>query len=145
MSPPFSQCLEAGQRGTGIIPIINDRAGVRAEDRRIIVYSVDPQVEQDVHFEHLPAWISLWAFPIGKKEETRILFAGIIVFQGSIIILPVGNLEFDQTVFLQQGIGNAAFLLEMLQDRYGLMLKPAAKQSCSSEILQIIRLVRACK
>ena len=50
MSPTISQCLEAGQRVTGIIPIINDRAGVRAEDRRIIVYSVDPQVEQDVHF-----------------------------------------------------------------------------------------------
>ena len=127
MSPPFSQCLEAGQRGTGIIPIINDRAGVRAEDRRIIVYSVDPQVEQDVHFRAFACLDQLVGFSNREKEETRILFAGIIVFQGSIIILPVGNLEFDQTVFLQQGIGNAAFLLEMLQDRYGLMLKPAAK------------------
>ena len=62
-----------------------------------------------------------------KKEEASILFTGIIVFQGSIIILPVSDPEFDQTVFLQQGIGNAAFLLEMLQDGYGLMLKPAAK------------------
>ena len=67
------------------------------------------------------------SFSNREKEETSILFAGIIVFQGSIIILPVGNLEFDQTVFLQQGLGNAAFLLEMLQDGYGLMLEPAAK------------------
>ena len=127
MSPPFSQCLEAGQRGTGIIPIINDRAGVRAEDRRIIVYSVDPQVEQNVHLRAFACLDQLVGFSNREKEETSILFAGIIVFQGSIIILPVGNLEFDQTVFLQQGIGNAAFLLEMLQDGYGLMLKPAAK------------------
>ena len=62
-----------------------------------------------------------------EKEETSILFAGIIVFQGSIIVLPVGNLEFDQAVFLQQGLGNASFLLKMLQDGNGLMLKPAAK------------------
>ena len=127
MSPPFSQCLEAGQRGTGIIPIINDRAGVRAEDRRIIVYSVDPQVEQNVHLRAFACLDQLVGFSNREKEETSILFAGIIVFQGSIIILPVGNLEFDQTVFLQQGLGNAAFLLEMLQDGYGLMLKPAAK------------------
>ncbi|GFO86141.1 hypothetical protein ANBU17_24880 [Anaerostipes butyraticus] len=127
MSPPFSQCLEAGQRGTGIVSIIDDRAGVRAEDRRIIVYSVDPQIEQDIHLRAFVCLDQLVGFSNREKEETRILFAGIIVFQGSIIILPVGNLEFDQTVFLQQGIGNAAFLLEMLQDRYGLMLKPAAK------------------
>ena len=127
MSPPFSQRLEAGQRGTGIIPIINDRAGVRAEDRRIIVYSVDPQVEQNVHLRAFACLDQLVGFSNREKEETSILFAGIIVFQGSIIILPVGNLEFDQTVFLQQGIGNAAFLLEMLQDGYGLMLEPAAK------------------
>ena len=127
MSPTFSQCLEAGQRGTGIIPIINDRAGVRAEDRRIIIYSVDPQIEQDVHFRAFTCLNQLVRFTNRKKEETSILFAGIIVFQGSIIILPVGNLEFDQAVFLQQGIGNAAFLLEMLQDGYGLMLEPAAK------------------
>ena len=127
MSPTFSQCLEAGQRGTGIIPIINDRAGVRAEDRRIIVYSVDPQVEQNVHLRAFACLDQLVSFSNREKEETSILFAGIIVFQGSIIILPVGNLEFDQTVFLQQGIGNAAFLLEMLQDGYGLMLEPAAK------------------
>ena len=127
MSPPFSQCLEAGQRGTGIVSIIDDRAGVRAEDRRIIVYSVDPQIEKNVHFRAFTCLDQLVGFSNREKEETRILFAGIIVFQGSIIILPVGNLEFDQTVFLQQGIGNAAFLLEMLQDGYGLMLKPAAK------------------
>ena len=87
MSPPFSQCLEAGQRGTGIIPIINDRAGVRAEDS-----------------DHVYAWIhrsagfpfpsiclpdQLVGFSNREKEETRILFAGIIVFQGSIMILPV--------------------------------------------------------
>ena len=127
MSPPFSQRLEAGQRGTGIIPIINDRAGVRAEDRRIIVYSVDPQVEQNVHLRAFACLDQLVGFSNREKEETSILFAGIIVFQGSIIILPVGNPEFDQAVFLQQGIGNAAFLLEMLQDGNGLMLKPAAK------------------
>ncbi len=127
MSPTFSQCLEAGQRGTGIIPIINDRAGVRAEDRRIIVYSVDPQIEKNVHFRAFTCLDQLVGFSNREKEETSILFAGIIVFQGSIIILPVGNLEFDQTVFLQQGIGNAAFLLEMHQDGNGLMLEPAAK------------------
>ena len=127
MSPTISQCLEAGQRGTGIIPIINDRAGVRAEDRRIIIYSVDPEIEQDVHFRAFTCLNQLVRFSNRKKEETSILFAGIIVFQGSIIILPVGNLEFDQAVFLQQGIGNTAFLLEMLQDGNGLMLEPAAK------------------
>ena len=127
MSPTISQCLEAGQRGTGIIPIINDRSGVRAEDRRIIVYSVDPQVEQNVHLRAFACLDQLVGFSNREKEETSILFAGIIVFQGSIIILPVGNLEFDQTVFLQQGIGNAAFLLEMLQAGYGLMLAPAAQ------------------
>ena len=127
MSPPFSQCLEAGQRGTGIIPIINDRAGVRAEDRRIIVYSMDPEIEQDVHFRAFACLNQLVRFSNRKKEETSILFAGIIVFQGSIIILPVSDPEFDQAVFLQQGIGNTAFLLEMLQDGNGLMLEPAAK------------------
>ena len=127
MSPPFSQCLEAGQRGTGIVPIIDDRAGVRAEDRRIIVYSVDPQVEQNVHLRAFACLDQLVGFSNREKEETSILFTGIIVFQGSIIILPVSDPEFDQAVFLQQGIGNAAFLLEMLQDGNGLMLKPAAK------------------
>ena len=127
MSPPFSQRLEAGQGGTGIIPIINDRAGVRAEDRRIIVYSVDPQIEKNVHFRAFTCLDQLVGFSNREKEETSILFAGIIVFQGSIIILPVSDPEFDQAVFLQQGIGNAAFLLEMLQDGNGLMLKPAAK------------------
>lgn len=127
MSPTISQCLEAGQRGTGIIPIINDRAGVRAEDRRIIVYSMDPEIEQDVHFRAFACLNQLVRFSNRKKEETSILLARIIVFQGSIIILPVSDPEFDQTVFLQQGIGNAAFLLEMLQDGNGLMLEPAAK------------------
>ena len=127
MSPTFSQCLEAGQRGTGIIPIINDRAGVRAEDRRIIVYSVDPQVEQDIHLRAFACLDQLVGFSNREKEETSILFTGIIVFQGSIIILPVSDPEFDQAVFLQQGIGNTAFLLEMLQDGNGLMLEPAAK------------------
>ena len=127
MSPPFSQCLEAGQRGTGIVPIIDDRPGVRAEDRRIIVYSVDPEIEQDVHFRAFACLNQLVCFANRKKEETSILFAGIIVFQGSIIVLPVGDLKFDQSVFLQQGIGNTAFLLEMLQDGNGLMLEPAAK------------------
>ncbi len=127
MSPTFSQCLEAGQRGTGIIPIINDRAGVRAEDRRIIVYSVDPQIEKNVHFRAFTCLDQLVGFSNREKEETSILFAGIIVFQGSIIVLPVGDPEFDQAVFLQQGIGNASFLLEMLQDGNGLMLEPAAK------------------
>ncbi|MFR9145642.1 MAG: hypothetical protein ACLVJ4_03310 [Mediterraneibacter sp.] len=127
MSPPFSQCLEAGQWGTGIVPIINDRAGVRAEDRRIIVYSVDPQIEQDVHFRAFACLDQLVRFANRKKEETRILFAGIIVFQGSIIILPVGNLKFDQTFFLQQRVGDAAFLLKMLQNGNGLMLEPAAE------------------
>ena len=127
MSPTISQCLEAGQRGTGIIPIINDRAGVRAEDRRIIIYSVDPEIEQDVHFRAFTCLNQLVRFNNRKKEETSILFAGIIVFQGSIIILPVSDPEFDQAVLFQQGIGNAAFLLEMLQDGNGLMLEPAAK------------------
>ena len=127
MSPPFSQCLEAGQRGTGIVPIIDDRAGVRAKDRRIIVYSVDPQIEKNVHFRAFTCLNQLVRFANRKKEETSILFAGIIVFQGSIIVLPVGDPEFDQAVFLQQGIGNTAFLLEMLQDGNGLMLEPAAK------------------
>ena len=127
MSPTISQCLEAGQRGTGIIPIINDRAGVRAEDRRIIVYSMDPEIEQDVHFRAFTCLNQLVRFSNRKKEETSILFAGIIVFQGSIIILPVSDPEFDQAVLFQQGIGNAAFLLEMLQDGNGLMLEPAAK------------------
>ena len=127
MSPTISQCLEAGQRGTGIIPIINDRAGVRAEDRRSIVYSVDPQIEKNVHFLAFTCLDQLVGFSNREKEETSILFAGIIVFQGSIIILPVGDPEFDQAVFLQQGIGNASFLLKMLQDGNGLMLKPAAK------------------
>ena len=127
MSPPFSQCLEAGQRGTGIVSIIDDRAGVRAEDRRIIVYSVDPQIEKNVHFRAFTCLNQLVRFANRKKEETSILFAGIIVFQCSIIVLPVGDPEFDQAVFLQQGIGNTAFLLEMLQDGNGLMLEPAAK------------------
>lgn len=127
MSPPFSQRLEAGQGGSGIIPIVDDRPGVRAEDRRVIVYSMDPQIKQNVHFRAFACLDQLVGFSNREKEETSILFAGIIVFQGSIIILPVGNLEFDQVGFLQQGIGNTAFLLEMLQDRYGLMLKPAAK------------------
>src|SRR5699024_713407 len=115
MSPTFSQCLEAGQRGTGIIPIINDRASVRAEDRRIIVYSVDPQIEKNVHFRAFTCLNQLVRFSNRKKEETSILLARIIVFQGSIIILPVSDPEFDQAVLFQQGIGNAAFLLEMLQ------------------------------
>ena len=127
MSPPFSQCLEAGQRGAGIVPIIDDRAGVRAKDRRIIVYSVDPQIEQDIHLRAFACLDQLVGFSNREKEETSILFAGIIVFQGSIIVLPVGDPEFDQAVFLQQGIGNTAFLLEMLQDGNGLMLEPAAK------------------
>ena len=127
MSPPFSQCLEAGQRGTGIVSIIDDRAGVRAEDRRIIVYSVDPQIEQDIHLRAFACLDQLVGFSNREKEETSILFAGIIVFQGSIIVLPVGDPEFDQAVFLQQGIGNASFLLKMLQDGNGLMLEPAAK------------------
>ena len=83
MSPTISQCLEAGQRGTGIIPIINDRAGVRAEDRRIIVYSVDPQVEQNVHLRAFACLDQLVGFSNREKEETSILFAGIIVFQGT--------------------------------------------------------------
>ena len=127
MSPPFSQRLEAGQWGTGIISVVDDRAGVRAEDRRIIIYSVDPEIEQDVHFRAFTCLNQLVRFSNRKKEETRILFAGIIVFQGSIIILPVSDPEFDQAVLFQQGIGNAAFLLEMLQDGNGLMLEPAAK------------------
>ena len=127
MSPPFSQRLEAGQRGTGIISVVDDRPGVRAEDRRIIVYSMDPQIKQNVHFRAFACLDQLVGFSNREKEETSILFAGIIVFQGSIIILPVSDPEFDQAVFLQQGIGNAAFLLEMLQDGYGLMLEPAAK------------------
>lgn len=127
MSPPFSQRLEAGQGGSGIIPIVDDRPGVRAEDRRVIVYSMDPQIKQNVHFRAFACLDQLVGFSNREKEETSILFAGIIVFQGSIIILPVGNLEFDQAVFLQQGIGNTAFLLEILQDGNGLMLEPAAK------------------
>ena len=127
MSPPFSQCLEAGQRGTGIIPIIDDRAGVRAEDRRIIVYSVDPQVEQNVHFRAFACLDQFMGFSNWKKEKAGILFTGIIVFQGSIIILPVSDPEFDQAVFLQLVIVNAAFLLDMLKYGYGLMLEPATK------------------
>lgn len=127
MSPPFSQRLEAGQRGTGIISVVDDRPGVRAEDRRIIVYSMDPQVEQDIHLRAFACLDQLVGFSNREKEETSILFTGIIVFQGSIIILPVSDPEFDQAVFLQQGIGNTAFLLEMLQDGNGLMLEPAAK------------------
>ena len=127
MSPPFSQRLEAGQGGSGIIPIVDDRPGVRAEDRRVIVYSMDPQIKQNVHFRAFACLDQFMGFSNWKKEKAGILFTGIIVFQGSIIILPVGNLEFDQAVFLQQGIGNTAFLLEMLQDGNGLMLEPAAK------------------
>ena len=127
MSPPFSQRLEAGQRGTGIISVVDDRPGVRAEDRRIIVYSMDPEIEQDVHFRAFTCLNQLVRFSNRKKEETSILLARIIVFQGSIIILPVSDPEFDQAVFLQQGIGNTAFLLEILQDGNGLMLEPAAK------------------
>ena len=127
MSPPFPQCLEAGQGGTSIVPIVDNRPGVRAEDRGIIVYSVDPKIKKDIHFR-------AFAFPdqsvdfINRKEEkTSILFAWIIVFQDSIIILPIGDLELDQSIFLQQGIGDAAFLLKMLQDGNGLMLEPTTK------------------
>ena len=127
MSPPFSQRLEAGQGGSGIIPIVDDRPGVRAEDRRVIVYSMDPQIKQNVHFRAFACLDQFMGFSNWKKEKAGILFTGIIVFQGSIIILPVSDPEFDQAVFLQQGIGNAAFLLEMLQDGNGLMLEPAAK------------------
>ena len=127
MSPPFSQRLEAGQRGTGIISVVDDRPGVRAEDRRIIVYSMDPEIEQDVHFRAFACLNQLVRFSNRKKEETSILLARISVFQGSIIILPVSDPEFDQAVLFQQGIGNAVFLLEMLQDGNGLMLEPAAK------------------
>ena len=73
MSPPFSQCLEAGQRGTGIVSIIDDRAGVRAEDRRIIVYSVDPQIEQDIHLRAFACLDQLVGFSNREKEETSIL------------------------------------------------------------------------
>ena len=127
MSPPFSQRLEAGQGGSGIIPIVDDRPGVRAEDRRVIVYSLDPQLKQNVHLRAFACLDQFMGFSNWKKEKAGILFTGIIVFQGSIIILPVSDPEFDQAVFLQQGIGNAAFLLEMLQDGNGLMLEPAAK------------------
>lgn len=127
MSPPFSQRLEAGQGGSGIIPIVDDRPGVGAKDGRIIVDCMDPEIQKNVHFRAFACLDQLVGFSDRKKEKAGILFAGIIVFQGSIIILPVSNPEFDQAVFLQQGIGNAAFLLEMLQDGNGLMLKPAAK------------------
>ena len=127
MSPTISQCLEAGQRGTGIISVVDDRAGVRTEDRRIIVYSVDPQIEQDIHLREFACLDQLVSCSNRAKEETSILLARIIVFQGSIIILPVSDPEFDQAVLFQPGIGNAAFLLEMLQDGNGLILEHAAK------------------
>ena len=116
MAPAFPQRLETGQGRAGIVPVVDDRPGVRAKDRRIIVDCMDPEIQKDVHFRAFAGLDQLVGFPDRKKEKAGILFAGIIVFQGSIIILPVGNLEFDQTVFLQQGIGNAAFLLEMRQD-----------------------------
>ena len=127
MSPPFSQCLEAGQRGTGIVSIIDDRAGVRAEDRRIIVYSGDPQIEQDIHLRAFACLDQLVGFSNREKEETSILFAGIIVFQGSIIILPVGNLEFDQAVFAEKRVGNVILLFKKSKDGQRLMLETAAK------------------
>ena len=77
--------------------------GVRAEDRRVIVYSMDPQIKQNVHFRAFACLDQFMGFSNWKKEKARILFTGIIVFQGSIIILPVSDPEFDQAVFLQQG------------------------------------------
>ena len=145
MSPTISSVWKL-VRGERIISVVDDRAGVRTEDRRIIVYSVDPQIEQDIHLRAFACLDQLVGFSNREKEETSILFAGIIVFQGSIIILPVGNLEFDQAVFLQQGIGNTAFLLEMLQDGNGLMLEPAAKPiPAALRCCRSILLVRAYK
>ena len=69
MSPPFSQRLEAGQGGSGIIPIVDDRPGVGAEDRRIIVYSVDPQIEQDIHLRAFACLDQLVGFSNREKEE----------------------------------------------------------------------------
>lgn len=58
-----------------------------------------------------------------KKDKTIHIIQFARMAEVNMIYYP----EFDQAVFLQQGIGNAAFLLEMLQDGNGLMLEPAAK------------------
>ena len=87
---------------TGIISVVDDRPSVRAEDRRIIVYSMDPQIEKNVHFRAFTCLNQLVRFANREKEETSILFAGIIVFQGSIIVLPVGDSEFDQAGFFSR-------------------------------------------
>src|SRR5699024_11831091 len=76
MSPPFSQRLEAGQGGSGIIPIVDDRPGVRAEDRRVIVYSMDPQIKQNVHFRAFACLDQFMGFSNWKKEKAGILFTG---------------------------------------------------------------------
>ena len=116
MSPPFSQRLEAGQRGTGIISVVDDRPRCQSRGQTDHCIQHGSRDRADVHFRAFTCLNQLVRFSNRKKEETSILLARIIVFQGSIIILPVSDPEFDQAVLFQQGIGNAAFLLEMLQD-----------------------------
>ena len=99
MSPPFSQRLEAGQGGSGIIPIVDDRPGVRAEDRRVIVYSMDPQIKQNVHFRAFACLDQFMGFSNWKKEKAGILFAGIIIFQCRVVFLPVCDPEPDKAFF----------------------------------------------
>ena len=72
--PPFSQRLEAGQGESGIIPIVDDRPGVRAEDRRVIVYSMDPQIKQNVHFRAFACLDQFMGFSNWKKEKAAYPF-----------------------------------------------------------------------
>ena len=127
MAPAFPQRLETGQWGAGIVPIVDNRPGVGAKDRRIIVDCMDPEIQEDVHFRAFAGLDQLVGFPDREKEKAGILFAGIMIFQRRIVFLPVCDPEPDQAFFLQQRIGNAAFLLEMRQNGNRLVLEPAAE------------------
>jgi len=62
-----------------------------------------------------------------EKEESIILFAGVVIFQDGIVLWPVRDFKFHDFVFLKQRKRDTVLACQMVQDGNSLVLEAAAE------------------
>ena len=125
--PAAGQVTVINQRASGMVAEIDDRADIGSLHLGIIVDCVDPHIQNDVHLRAFPHTDQFVYGGNGEKEKAGVLLARVIVFQRSIVGLPVINMEFYEPPPIQPRVGDIMLLLQVIHNGRCLVLEPGAE------------------
>lgn len=126
-TPAQGKVAVAGQRIAGAVAEIDHGAEFRALDLAVVVDSVYPEIQYNIHFRASAHADQFMDSGNREKEKAHILQTWVVVIESGIMLFPSSDAEFDQMPPAEPVIGYVVLLLKEIEDGQRLVLEPCAE------------------